>query len=520
MTVDWISTRLRDDAALPLPQTVTAMKRFITALSPQALALLDHATIRPELYQIVQQHVPSIISDLADNEIMLTCLAAEHHPDSNVVRKELGFGTDTKVLAVSHPTPDEISWWGRVFQNLKKQCPEVVLLIETPLTEHCARAFKPYDFQLAKRSGHSASGQADVLIMDIPAEFPVMASVASAVVLGGTFSGRKVIASPVWFAAMKIPVLAGPELHDQNFVVRKFLDAGGLITVNDTKSLTQILGGVLSGDLHTHDVINKARGLVLDAEPVATRQLERIAPSIPNPPPENTHQQGWRMKTRLDRFSDTKAGSMIARMRSAHRIDHWDQLRERLHQPKHILCLGNGPSSEDSRLSSMPHDALFRVNWRWKQRDMLTRPDVVFVGDPKTVHHLSGPIMAFGSVDWEQTMLLRHLLAGHAVSPTFFTMERMPGKFSQNNWWARPSNGAIMIAAATNLEPERITIAGIDLFQHPDGRYPGDVRSTNDYAQVHHRNVDLEVIQSALRNFKGEINVMGDILGDALKETR
>jgi len=520
MTVRWISTRFRDDAVLPLPDHVSAMKRFIKALSPQSLILLNNATIRPDLYQVVRQHVPAIIADDVDHDGLFTCLAAERHPEPHVVRKELGIGPDVNVLAVSYPTPDEIMWWGRVFQDLKKQFPGMVLLIETPFTSQCARTFSPHNLRVSQRSQPSSSGQFDVCIMDIPAEFPGMSSVASAVVLGGTISGKKAIASPIWFAAMKIPILTGSKIQDQNHVARRFMEAGGFITFNSSDSLTQTLRGILSGELDTHEVIGKAHGLVLDAEFTATRQLERITPLIPVPPPENAHQQGWRIKTRLDRFADTKAGSMIARMRSAHRINQWDQLRERLHQPNHILCLGNGPSSEDSALSSLPHDALFRVNWRWKQRTMLTHPDVVFVGDPKTVHHLSGPIMAFGSVDWEQTMLLRHLLAGHAVSPAFFTMERMPGKFSQNNWWARPSNGAIMIAAAATLAPERITIAGIDLFQHPDGRYPGDVRSTNDYAQVHHRNVDLDVIRSALRDFRGEVHVMGDILNQALKENR
>src|SRR4029079_17608285 len=37
-----------------------------------------------------------------------------------------------------------------------------------------------------------------------------------------------------------------------------------------------------------------------------------------------------------------------------------------------------------------------------------------------------------------------------------------------------PTNGARMIAAAAALQPKRLAIAGMDLYQHPGGRYPGD----------------------------------------------
>jgi len=516
ITVNWISARLRDDAVLPLPENTPAMNRFIHALSPQVLIVLNHATIKPELTQIISLNVKIIVNNPTDPDWLLTCLAAEQKPGPQSVRKELGIADDAKVIAVSHPSPVEIKWWVHVIRKLKQDHSSLILLLETNCGSGIGQTLKREGLRVASRSRNQSCARSDVLLMDVPSEFPGMASIASAAVIGGTFSGQKAIASPVWFAAMDVPVIAGTWLHERDQIILTFRETGGLLTA-DAETIDSLLHRIVTGEQDTLEIRQKAHSLVLEAEITATRALEQLASSIPPPPPENAHQQGWRIKTRLDRFADTRAGVMVAQARSGKRIEDWDQLRRRLKNPIHIMCLGNGPSSEDTQLSSIHYDALFRVNWRWIQRGYLARPDIVFVGDPKTVHHISDPIMAFGTMDWEQTMLLRHLLSGRLRSPEFFTLERMPGMHHHKNWWARPSNGAIMIAAAVALVPKRITIAGIDLFQHPDGRYPGDVRSTNDYAQVHHRNVDLEVIQAALREFKGEVRVIGDILNQAIK---
>ena len=75
-----------------------------------------------------------------------------------------------------------------------------------------------------------------------------------------------------------------------------------------------------------------------------------------------------------------------------------------------------------------------------------------------------------------------------------------------------------MVVLAAALQPEKIIIAGIDLFQHPEGRYPGDFSSVNRYAQAHGREEDLEVIGKALKGYHGEVEILGDTLRAALRE--
>jgi hypothetical protein len=88
------------------------------------------------------------------------------------------------------------------------------------------------------------------------------------------------------------------------------------------------------------------------------------------------------------------------------------------------------------------------------------------------------------------------------------------------DWTARPTNGALMVVAAAALQPERLIIAGIDLFLHPDGRYPGDLRSDNLYAQVHDRNTDLDIMRRGLEEYQGEIVILSDALRESLADLK
>jgi hypothetical protein len=102
----------------------------------------------------------------------------------------------------------------------------------------------------------------------------------------------------------------------------------------------------------------------------------------------------------------------------------------------------------------------------------------------------------------------------------YITLERMSPIIQEPNWRARPSNGALMVVAGAALQPKRLIIAGIDLFLHPDGRYPGELRAYNQYAQTHLRTVDLAIIHRALKGYQGELILLSDILRDSLSELK
>jgi hypothetical protein len=121
-------------------------------------------------------------------------------------------------------------------------------------------------------------------------------------------------------------------------------------------------------------------------------------------------------------------------------------------------------------------------------------------------------IFGFWNVPLERAMLLRRLATRGPRPVEFVTMERVSPVIADVVWPARPTNGALAVLAAAALAPERLIVAGIDLFRHPDGRYPGDVLARNDYSHVHEMETDLGIIELALREYRGELIVLSDIL--------
>ncbi len=195
------------------------------------------------------------------------------------------------------------------------------------------------------------------------------------------------------------------------------------------------------------------------------------------------------------------------------RIASLTQLREALGAPQTILCLGNGPSSEDPALSTLAYGALFRVNHSWQKRGLFTRPDVVFTGGKPTMRAVRGPIFGLQTQDAEERFAAIAALAPTLHPGRFFNVNDMTGSLGAFAWGnLRPTNGATMLAVAVALQPSRLIVAGIDLFQHRDGPYPGDKSTPNDYSPGHSRDTELTFLLTLLSNYRGELVILGDVL--------
>jgi hypothetical protein len=243
---------------------------------------------------------------------------------------------------------------------------------------------------------------------------------------------------------------------------------------------------------------------------VIERAIEQI-PHARDPMPDRTAPR------RMDALSKTAFGRIVVANRSTRRLDGWESLRERLGCPETILCLGNGPSCEDPRLQKLSYDSLFRVNWRWLERGILTRPDMVFVGDLATTARLSSCVFGFRTIAWESEMLLRHLLFHLSLRKLeYFTYERVARDLSDEHWPRHPTNGVVMVATAVGIRPKKIIIAGMDLYENPAGRYPGDPIGDNNYPQMHSREVEVRALRSVLANFSGETCILSEPLRKAL----
>ena len=228
---------------------------------------------------------------------------------------------------------------------------------------------------------------------------------------------------------------------------------------------------------------------------------------------------GWKCVKRLVKagIAGTTAEQALLSL-GARRLAALADVRQRLGQPETILCLGNGPSSEDEQLHGLPHDCLFRVNSRWLERGFLTHPDVVFTGDHLSLRRCRYCLFGFRTVAEETAVLFNHWLGLRLGRIECFNAERLGLRLDERSWGARPTNGAVMVSTAVALRPRRLIVAGLDLYRHPAGKYPGDPASANCYASVHDADIELAVVCQALLAFRGELIVVGEALREAVAE--
>ncbi len=199
--------------------------------------------------------------------------------------------------------------------------------------------------------------------------------------------------------------------------------------------------------------------------------------------------------------------------RRLRRIETLEDLRRELKRPRTILCLGNGPTSEDPGLAEQTHDCLFRVNHMWLDREKFTDPDVVFCGSAATVSRVRKTVFAFQSGDSERRLLTNLLFLCLSGPQRYISLERFSLFFSEERWRGlRPTNGAAMLATASALQPDRLVIAGIDLFSHPAGSYPGDSVTPNAYTPGHEPDSELALLLEALDRFKGDLVILSPAL--------
>jgi hypothetical protein len=219
----------------------------------------------------------------------------------------------------------------------------------------------------------------------------------------------------------------------------------------------------------------------------------------------------------FERLLDGVLGSAIARRWLAGRLQRFDSLealRQALGAPRSILCLGNGPSSEDPTLRELSFDCLFRVNHLWQERGFLTEAQMVFCGSKVTLGRLGETIFGLQTLESERRLLV-YLLGrvARGRGARYATLERFALFLTAPAWsHIRPTNGAAMLATAAALQPERLIVSGIDLFTHPAGSYPGDANTPNAYTPGHQPDSELSLLLEALKGYRGELVILSEAL--------
>ena len=198
------------------------------------------------------------------------------------------------------------------------------------------------------------------------------------------------------------------------------------------------------------------------------------------------------------------------------RLESLADLSGALGRPKTILCLGNGPSSEDPRLATLDHDCLFRVNHSWRARGYMTEARMVFTGGKATIEAIGAGLFGLFSAGSE-ARLLPYLALAALKRPLGYLVVEGLGLFLSEPAWRqiRPTNGAAMLATAVALQPDRLIISGVDLFSHPGGSYPGDSATPNAYTPGHDADSELAILMEALSRYRGELVILSDALAEA-----
>jgi 3-deoxy-D-manno-octulosonic-acid transferase len=495
--------------------------------SPAALdgALLVTARRHPEVVrfcvfdeEVARQLCESGIA--AVNVAVTGCLDLEEgrgarRAGNTAVRRLLHVGEDTPLAAAVDVPREEEGLVLDSFAKARRGRSGVRLLLEPRQanrlaglrTEILRRGWIPVTWVLERPASER---HWDVLLTESPGGLTTLLPAAAAVITGGTHSSG---ASGAYLAATisaGATALVGPcrEFED---VPWRFLKASPFVRPIEHGDLAPALCATLQG---SPSQLYPAAAPLLTA---STRTHAALSGTLPDNPQLPIVAQDWKVPTLRDKGGSSRAWRWVAKPLMRNRIDCWGDLGARLGHPRSVLCLGNGPSSEDPQVAGFSHQCLMRVNWRWKGRGFLVDPHVVFVGDPAAVHKVKHAVFGFWNASLEYGMLLRHLIARGPTPMEYFTMERISTIVRDQTWLARPTNGALMIAAAAALAPERLFIAGVDLYLHPDGRYPGDMLANNQYAHAHSRDTDLAIIREALAQYQGELIILGNHLRSALE---
>ena len=119
-------------------------------------------------------------------------------------------------------------------------------------------------------------------------------------------------------------------------------------------------------------------------------------------------------------------------------IASWEQLCRRLGEPKSILCLGNGPSSEDADIDRSRYDCLFRVNWIWRERARHADPDVVFTADLDAPPR-EAPVICFPTRADANRILAGYLRHRLGAMTEYLVLPELPSSLWARAWSHRPT---------------------------------------------------------------------------------
>ena len=208
---------------------------------------------------------------------------ASHSEVPQTVLQTFGVDPNRPILLAGSTHPGEEEILGRVFLELRRDFPDLFLLIAPRHVERVpaiASRLRALGLESVRRSlAGSGAAAADCLLLDTTGELRDWYSAATIVFMGKSLTARGG-QNPVEPIMAGRPVVFGPQMENFANLARALVAAGGALQPNDEVSLTIALRELLRDGAKREQLIRQAR-TVLDPHRGATERTAQLLGKLP-----------------------------------------------------------------------------------------------------------------------------------------------------------------------------------------------------------------------------------------------
>lgn len=199
------------------------------------------------------------------------------------LREQLGTHRKVWIAASTHEGEEAIVF--RAYHQLKRQFSDLLLLLVPRHPERfqkVAQLCEAANLKIAKRTENKpCSNETDVFLGDTMGEMGVFYAASDVVFVGGSFApiGGHNLLEP---AALSLPILTGPHLHNFVYISEVLLAAGGATLVRDERELVEHIVS-LFGDLQLAHIQGQKAHAVVEGNKGALEKLMGLVGKLISP---------------------------------------------------------------------------------------------------------------------------------------------------------------------------------------------------------------------------------------------
>lgn len=196
------------------------------------------------------------------------------------LREQLSAKRPVWIAASTHEGEDEQLLTAH--QALLSHQPDALLILvprHPQRFDHVADLITQQQLMLSRRTQHTPNIRAQVYLGDTMGELPVMLAAADVAFVGGSLieRGGHNLLEP---AALGKPVLTGPSIFNFNDIYQRLIKNDGLITVQDSHSLANILIQLFDDKIRCKALAKNALAVVSNNKGAISKTLQKVSEFI------------------------------------------------------------------------------------------------------------------------------------------------------------------------------------------------------------------------------------------------